>query len=182
MAEPDSSALADVIAIFLRRRGVQVRHISELRTGLELAVIERAAARLHTASTATAETMTARLEHSLRAETEQGPELAFSRGEDFHSTLGSLTGNPALQLVHHVTMRLGWQFFSQLASGNPQVSAISAPAALEPVHREITEALLAGDAEVALMRMRAHLNITGRTPPDRPGTARPALQLFRSRD
>ena len=163
VAEPDSSALADVIAIFLRRRGVKVRHISELRTGLELAVIERAAARLRTASTATAETMAARLEHSLRAETEQGPELAFSRGEDFHSTLGSLTGNPALQLVHHVAMRLGWQFFSQLASGNPQVSAISAPAALEPVHREITEALLAGDAEMALMRMRAHLNVTGFT-------------------
>ncbi|MCV7175210.1 FCD domain-containing protein, partial [Mycolicibacterium sphagni] len=73
-------------------------------------------------------------------------------------------GNPALQLLHRVTMRLGWQFFSQLATANPRVNAISEPAAIEPAHRDITEALRAGDAELAVMRMRAHMNATASPP------------------
>ncbi len=164
VAEPDSTALAEIIAIYLRRRGVKLRHISDLRTGLELAVTERAGERLRAAQPADLETMAADLTQSLRAESELGFALAFSRGEDFHSVLGGLTGNPALQLLHRVTMRLGWQFFSQLATKNPRVNAISEPAAIEPAHRDITEALSAGDAELAVMRMRAHMTATASPP------------------
>jgi DNA-binding FadR family transcriptional regulator len=155
--EPDISALTDIMAIYLRRRGVKVRHITELRTGLELAVVEQAA---HTLRTEDSHAEV--IERALRAETEQGLAPAFGHGEDFHSALGGLTGNRALQLVHSVTMRLGWQFFSQLATTDPRVGAMTQelPATVGPAHRGIAEALLAGDAELAVMRMRAHMTAT----------------------
>jgi DNA-binding FadR family transcriptional regulator len=156
VAEPDSSALADVIAIYLRRHGLRLHHITDLRIGLEVAVVERAAARVADLSPDEVEA----LEKSLKAETEQGLESAFAGGSDFHSVLARLTGNPALELVHRVTMRLGWQFFSQLASAHPRVGALSASDAVGHAHRDIIDALLAGDAELAVMRMRAHMIAT----------------------
>lgn len=155
--EPDISALTDIIAIYLRRRGVTVRHIMALRTGLELAVVEHAAHNLRTTGTdATA------IEAAMRSEAEHGLAPAFGHGEDFHSTLGRLTGNRALQLVHSVTMRLGWQFFSQLAADDPQVAALSQslPLTVGRAHQGIAEALAAGDTELAVMRMRAHMHET----------------------
>ncbi|OBF12021.1 FCD domain-containing protein [Mycobacterium sp. ACS4331] len=156
VAEPDSSALADVITIYLRRRGIELRHITDLRTGLELAVVERAAARLSEQRDDDVEA----LQRSLHTEAEQGLEMAFARAEDFHSMLARLTGNRALELVHRVTMRLGWQFYSEIATANPRVGALSAPAVIEPAHQDITDALVAGDAELAIMRMRAHMVAT----------------------
>lgn len=157
VTEPDVSALADIIAIYLRRRGVTTGHIAELRSGLELAAVERAATRLCTDGR-TAET----IERALCAESEQGMALAFSHGEDFHSVLARLTGNRALQLVHRVTMRLGWQLFSQSAVDDPRVGVISQslPSTVGPAHRGIADAVIAGDAELAAMRMRAHMAAT----------------------
>lgn len=157
VTEPDISALTDIITIYLRRSGVKPRHIGELRTGLELAVVERAAANLETNDNSAA-----LIAQALVAESEQGMALAFSNGQDFHSTLAKLTGNRALQLVHRVAMRLGWQFFSQYALDDPRVGAFSAalPSTVGPVHTGIAEALLAGDTELAVMRMRSHMSAT----------------------
>lgn len=157
VTQPDTSALVDIMAIYLRRRGVTTRHIGELRTGLELAVVERAATRLQEGSHDTAA-----VERALRAESEHGMASAFGHGEDFHSVLAALTENRALQLVHGVTMRLGWQFFTQYAADDPRVAAISESlaATVGPAHEGIAEALLAGDAELAVMRMRAHMTAT----------------------
>lgn len=155
VAEPDISALADIITIHLRRRGVRLRDIMDLRTGLELAVVERAAAGLRShPDRADA------LERSLHCESEQGLALAFAHNEDFHSVLAALTDNRALQLFHRVTMRLGWQFFAHLAENNPRVDAISRPSEIEPAHRGIIDALVAADVELAVMRMRTHMTET----------------------
>jgi DNA-binding FadR family transcriptional regulator len=157
VTEPDISALVGIIALYLRRRGVKTRHIADLRTGLELAVVERAATRL----TPGGDDVGA-IEQALRTESEQGMALAFVHNEDFHTVLGTLTGNRALQLVHQVTMRLGWQFFSQFAVDDPRVGAISRslPEMVGPAHRGIADALAAGDVELALMRMRTHMTAT----------------------
>lgn len=160
VAEPNISALADIITIYLRRCGVHLRDIMDLRTGLELAVVERAAADLQ-AHPDHAEA----LERSLHCESEQGLALSFAHGEDFHSMLGALTHNRALQLFHRVTMRLGWQFFAQFSENDPRVGAISRPSKIEPAHRNIVDALIAGDTELAVMRMRAHMNETSAPAP-----------------
>ncbi|BBY78413.1 GntR family transcriptional regulator [Mycolicibacterium parafortuitum] len=158
VTEPDISALVDIIVIYLRRRGVTPAHLGELRTGLELAVVERAAARLRAG-----EHDAAAVEQALRAETEEGMALAFGHGTDFHSVLAGLTDNRALQLVHSVTMRVGWQFFTEVAADDPQVAAFSEglTATVGPAHEGIADALLAGDTELAVMRMRAHMAATG---------------------
>ncbi len=160
VAEPDMAALTDIIAIYLRRRGVSLRHILELRTGLELAVVARAADRIRTAADPAG--YAEQIEAALRAETEHGVAQAFGSDEDFHSMLGALTGNSAIELLHRVTMRLGWQFFEQVAGGDPRLSAMSEslPAVVGPAHRGIADALLAGDSELAVMRMRAHMTET----------------------
>lgn len=157
VTEPDASALTDIISIYLRRRGVKTRHIGELRTGLELAIVERAAAALRGGG-GDAEV----IERALRAEAEQSMALAFGHSEDFHSVLGRLTGNRALQLLHHVTIRLGWQFFSQIAAADPRAGALfnSLPTSVRPAHQGIADAMLAGDTELAVMRMRAHMTAT----------------------
>lgn len=157
VTEPDISAVVDIISIYLRRHGVNVRHIAELRTGLELALVARAAEAVRSGAADTAA-----IERALHAESEQGLALAFGHREDFHSMLGALAGNRALDLVHSVTMRLGWQFFSQFAMDDPRVGAISQalPATVGPAHQGIADALLAGDAELAVMRMRAHMTET----------------------
>lgn len=160
VAEPDISALVDIITIYLRRRGVRLRDIMDLRTGLELAVVEQAAATLRV-EPGRAEA----LEQSLHHECDKGLGLAFSHGEDFHSTLASLTDNSALRLVHGVTMRLGWHFFAQLTDVDPRIGALSQPSKIEPAHRGIVDALVAGDAELAVMRMRVHMTAT--SPPNR---------------
>ncbi|GAB3005020.1 FadR/GntR family transcriptional regulator [Mycobacterium bourgelatii] len=155
VAEPDISALTDIITIYLRRRGVRLRDIADLRIGLELAVVERAAAALR-ARPEDAEL----LERSLRRESEHGLALAFDHGEDFHSALAAITGNRVLQLAHRVTMRLGWQFFSQLAASDPAVGAMSRPSKIEPAHQGVIDALVTGDTELAVMRMRTHMTET----------------------
>lgn len=160
VAEPDDSALVEIITIYLRRRGVRLRDIMDLRTGLELAVVEHAAAALR-ADPRRADV----LEQSLHHECDKGLGPAYFHGEDFHSTLASLTDNNALRLVHSVTMRLGWHFFAQLADADPRLGAISSPSKIEPAHRGIVDALTGGDAELAVMRMRAHMTATSAPEP-----------------
>jgi DNA-binding FadR family transcriptional regulator len=166
VTEPDIAAVVDIIAIYLRRHGVQLQHIADLRFRLELAVVARAAEALRPRSRrAGRETdgEVGMLEAALRAEAEQGPAAAFDRGEDFHTMLGRLTGNRALSLVHSVVLRLGWQFFAQSAADDPRAQALSQnlPSAVLPAHQGIADALLAGDVELAVARMRSHLAETG---------------------
>jgi DNA-binding FadR family transcriptional regulator len=149
VAAPDSSAVTDIIAIYLRRRGVAPNHVIEMLTGLELAVVERVAARL---TSDDRDSVSA----PLRAYLESGPGGGPHPGLDWHSLLASLTANSALELLHRVVMRLGWLFFSRLAEVDPAVRQLSEPSTVNPVHNGITEALLAGDKELAMMRMRAH--------------------------
>lgn len=153
---PDIVALTDIIAIYLRRHGVDTRHLEEVRTWLELAVVERVAANLK-ADGAEA------IRHALATESGQGFALAFSKREDFHSVLGGLTGNRALELVHRVTMRLGWQFFAEFATSDPRSREFARPEVIEPAHHGIAEALIAGDTDVAITRMRAHMTATSPT-------------------
>nr|WP_090276923.1 FCD domain-containing protein [Mycolicibacterium komanii]CRL70652.1 GntR family transcriptional regulator [Mycolicibacterium komanii] len=159
VTEPDSSALTEIISIYLRRHGVTAQHIEELRTGLELAVAERAAAAVRSGAVDVSV-----IEQALATESDQGVTAAYAKREDFHSVLARLSGNKALELVHRVTMRLGWNFFAQYADADPQALE-RASRVIDPAHRSIADALLAGDSELAVVRMRAHVSAT--LPPGR---------------
>jgi DNA-binding FadR family transcriptional regulator len=156
VAPAESAAITDIIAIYLRRHGVGPAHVVELLTGLELAVVERVSDRLGGDQ---AKPVAEALSSYLREDEKRGPHPAL----DWHSLLASLTGNRTLTRLHQVVMRLGWLFFSRTAETDPAVAQLSEPSTVEPVHTAITEALLAGDKELAMMRMRAHLTPLGST-------------------
>jgi len=146
---PDASALTDIVAIYLRRRGVSADHVVEVLVGLEVAVVDRVADRLtgHDAEPVAA---------TLRSYLDRGSAEETVTGVSWHSMLASLTGNRAVEILHRVTMSLGWLFFSRMAESDPSVWRLNEPSAVGPAHRGITEALLAGDRELATMRMRSH--------------------------
>ena len=151
VAAPDPAATTDIVAIYLRRRGITQDHFIELSDGLELAVLDRVGASLASNDNeATAKTLSAYLEGTTST-------IDGHPGVSWHSMLASCCGNRALELVHRVTMRLGWVFFSRMVESDPAARKLTAPASFEPAHQSITEALLGGDTELARMRMRAHL-------------------------
>jgi DNA-binding FadR family transcriptional regulator len=156
VAAPDPAALTDVVSIYLRRRGIQDDDFAELRSGFELAVIERVAARLADDNDPGQDEVAA----TLRAYLEGTSPIEGHAGVHWHAMIASCCGNRAIDLIHRVTMRLGWLFFSRNAESDPAVRRLSAPASFEPAHHGITQALLADDKELALMRMRAHLAAT----------------------
>jgi DNA-binding FadR family transcriptional regulator len=152
VASPDLSALTEIIAIYLRRRGVEPGELGEVRTGLELATLERAAAQMNPEAVAI-------IDRSLDTEAALGFYHAFRDGHDFHSVLATLTQNRALELVHRVSMRLGWLFFSQTES-DPAVQELARPTEVGHAHRDIADALRSGNTKAALARMRSHLAVT----------------------
>lgn len=146
----DPSAVTDIVAIYLRRHGVTPEHIVELLSGLELAVVERVS---HNLAGRDGERVAAPLREYVSGQVGDG---GADTGLAWHAMLASLTGNSALELLHRVVMRLGWLFFSRISQSDPALRRRAQPDFIDPVHHGITEALLAGDQELAMMRMRAH--------------------------
>ena len=81
--------------------------------------------------------------------------------------LGRLTGNRALSLVHSVTMRLGWQFFSQLAAENPRAGALPQYLASTVVtaHQSIADALGLKKALLVLPETNEKVELSARNIP-----------------
>jgi DNA-binding FadR family transcriptional regulator len=80
-------------------------------------------------------------------------EAAFV-GQDLHNTLAAVSGNPVLELVTQVLMRLTRLHFT-VPPGAPDPLPFGD---LVAVHARIVEAILAGDDELARHRMRRHLD------------------------
>ncbi len=150
VAPPSAAAITEIAANYLRRRGVTHVQVAEVRVGIELAMIERLAARSSAADAGL-------LRDALGAEASLGPAYAFERGQDLHGVLGSLAGNRALTLIHRVLLRLAGALFersSPSGTGRPGAEQL---AEVELAHRGIVEALIAGDHELAAQCLRAHL-------------------------
>lgn len=151
---PDPTAVSDIIAIYLRRHGLTADHIVELLAGLELAVVERAADQI---AGPDGERYAQPLREYL---SDHESRSAPDGGIGWHILIGTLTGNNALELLHRVVMRLGWMFFARIAQQDATARLGSEPDSVNPVHDGITHALLAGDKELAMMRMRSHRVVT----------------------
>ena len=150
VAPPSAAAITEIVANYLRRRGVTHLQVAEVRVGIELAMIERVAAR-PTASDAT------RLRGALDAEARLGPAYAFEGGHDLHGVLGSLAGNRALELVHRVLLRLAGVLFGQgLPSGSARPTTQQL-AEVQSAHHSIAEALIRGDHDQAAQHLQVHL-------------------------
>ena len=150
MAPPSAAAITDIAANYLRRRGVTHDQVAEVRLGVELAMIDRLAAR-------TSAEDAAQLRGALDAEARLTPGYAFGGGQDLHGVLGSLAGNRALALIHRILLRLAGALFEHAGpsgAGRPTAEQL---VEVGSAHQGIAEALIRGDRDEAAQLLREHL-------------------------
>ena len=97
VSPPSAVAVTEVVAIYLARSGVSVENLTEVRLGVELALIDLVIDRM-------SDEHADKLPRSARAdEAESAP---VNTAHDLHATIASLAGNHALELVELVLIRL----------------------------------------------------------------------------
>jgi DNA-binding FadR family transcriptional regulator len=147
VGEPDAGAVTEVVALHLARSGVRIDDLGELRTRLELVLIDLAVAQLDDDGVALLESLAER-------EAAASDEEYVAAIHDLHAEVAHLSGNRALELVLLVLIRL---------TRLHQARELSAEARrrirdnVAESHREITAAIVDRDADLARHRMRSHL-------------------------
>jgi DNA-binding FadR family transcriptional regulator len=142
---PQLDAVAESIALFLRYERASRAQLFELRVTIELAATAQAAARVD-------EQAAARLRACIAAERRRGygDTLASARPHALHVLIAELSGNPAMRLFARV--------LADLTSRDADVTVDARRAAAHGLaHHRIAEAIVAGDAPLAQLRMRRHL-------------------------
>jgi DNA-binding FadR family transcriptional regulator len=145
--EPGVESITAGVALHVDRLGVEPRHLFEVRVAIELAVLNLAMAHLD-------DVALDRLEHALETErTATSSELTLT-GHDLHIVLAGLTGNPVIELLVQVLVRV--TRFHMAAPGEadepiPTRDVIG-------VHQGLVDAVVSRDLELARHRMRRHLD------------------------
>ena len=98
VVEPGIEAVTDAVALHVDRGGIEPRHLFEVRSAVEMTVLDRVLATLD-------EDGRARLADALVREREAGDVLP-AVGRDVHSVLAQVAGNRVLELLTMVLMRL----------------------------------------------------------------------------
>jgi DNA-binding FadR family transcriptional regulator len=146
---PDESSVGNAVTMFLEYLRVAPELVSEARSAIEIACIELAAQRI-------GEDDIAPLRAIVAAEPEV-PTLENRRGlVEVHLAIADLSGNPVLALF----VRILHTLIEERAPTFPDPLDENLAAAYRRVHDEhaaIVEALAAGDASLARLRMVRHL-------------------------
>lgn len=141
-SEPSASAVTEITAIYLARRGMRLADVAELRTGVEVALAGLAAARLDAPGSA-------RLREAIGREQERD-----DAAHDLHAAVASAAGNRVLELIALVLVRLSWLHRTdRLAPAREQERTMALRA-----HEAIAAAVDSGDRELSRQRMRRHLD------------------------
>jgi DNA-binding FadR family transcriptional regulator len=149
VCSPDASPATRAFVIYLEYVGTSVEDLLRARR-----LLEPLAARL------AAEAVTEDEVDRLRALVEReraGIDDPARSSSDFHVLLGRLSGNAVLRLFIEVLTRLTSRY-AQTSSRTAKEVVTEARAAATARHAEITEAVTAGDAAVAQLRLTAHLD------------------------
>ena len=148
VAAPDIGAVTDVVALYLARRGMEVADLADLRTRLELGLVDSAVDRLDDAGVG-------RLRAALAREQQVSDgELLASADDDLHAVLAGIAGNRALELVARVLIRLTRMHEVERL---PRTARRRIGEEVRRAHAGITEALVERDGELARHRLRSHL-------------------------
>ncbi len=148
---PSTNAITQVAAIYLARRGMKLAELAELRTGVEVALTDLAAARIDDVGAEGLSAALAREERSTDTE-------RTGAARDLHAAVAAAAHNRVLQLVALVLIRLSR--LHQMERLAPKAAAHSAAEALR-THEGIARAIEDGDRELARHRMRRHLEALG---------------------
>jgi DNA-binding FadR family transcriptional regulator len=156
VSQPNGSAVATEMTLYMEYRGVTPAHLFETRKALELTCVEVASAHL-------GEEGIDRLRKALALE------QAGAYRSALHLEIAALTGNPALEL-----------FVDVLA----QITSMHAPDHAPPgdgfaesdrAHVAIVEAMIAGDIAVAKHRMMRHIEAMSAALVEGPPLRRPRV-------
>jgi DNA-binding FadR family transcriptional regulator len=149
--EPSAAAVSDVAAIYLARRGMRLSDLAEVRTGVEIAIAGLAAARIDADGAAA-------IKVALDREAKTPEDDQADAVHDLHAAVAAAAGNRVLELIALVLIRLSLIYqIERLATGaREQISAEVLRA-----HEGIAAAVESGDRELALHRMRRHLEALG---------------------
>ena len=148
VTEPRLSTVGDTVALYLERRGMGADSLAELRAGVELAALDRVLDKID-------DDVRAGLQQALDAE-RNATDADFVEvvGHDLHTALAALTGNPVLELIVLVLLRLTRLHIVNPTGRRPRALIDE----LTRTHGRIVEAILAEDRELARHRMRRHLD------------------------
>jgi DNA-binding FadR family transcriptional regulator len=144
---PSVVAVTDVAAIYLARRGLRPVELTELRTWVEVAIVDLAASRMDAEGRAG-------IEEALSRELTTTDAERAEAVHDLHAAVATAAHNRALDLVALVLIRLSrLHQIEQLAEkARDQIRA-----EVHRTHQGIADAVVAGDRELARHRMRRHL-------------------------
>ena len=143
---PGVEATTEAIAMHVERHGITPAQLFEVRTAIELAVLDRVLEHPDPE-------IVARLRDALTAEQSATRSEFVGVGHDLHDVLAELTGNRVLQLLTQVLVRL-----SRRRATPPDDAVDKVPAAhIHRVHTKLVEAIVDGDRELARHRARRHL-------------------------
>lgn len=147
VAEPGVGATIEAVALYLHRVGITPAQLFEVRSAVELAVLDRGMASMD------ADALT-ELHAALDAERGATVEELRDLAHGVHAVLAGISGNRVLQLLVLVLLRL-----TRIHQGSTPRRRVDREAAegLARVHSRIVDAIAAGDAELARVRMRRHL-------------------------
>jgi DNA-binding FadR family transcriptional regulator len=148
---PSAHAVTEVTAIYLARHGMTLGDLAELRTGVEVAITDLAAARVNDEGTAALQEALAREEHA-------SDEELVEAVHDLHAAVAEVADNRVLLLVAQVLIRLSR--LHQIERLAPKTRSQIADEVLR-THEGIAAAVEAGDRELARHRMRRHLEALG---------------------
>jgi DNA-binding FadR family transcriptional regulator len=144
-------AVTEITAIYLARRGMTLGDLAELRTGVEVAITDLAAARVDEEGTAALRAALTREEHASQSELVEAV-------HDLHAAVAEVAHNRVLLLVAQVLIRLSR--LHQIERLAPKTRNQIAAEVLR-THEGIADAIEAGDRELARHRMRRHLEALG---------------------
>ena len=144
---PRADAVTDVAAIYLARRGMKIPELAELRTDVEVAIAELAAARVNASGVA-------RLHEAMTREEEDAIAGRADAAYLLHAAVAEVARNRVLHLVALVLIRL-----SRLHQADrlPAKAQKQIRAEVLRTHAGIIEAIEAADPEKARERMQQHL-------------------------
>jgi DNA-binding FadR family transcriptional regulator len=147
VAQPGIEAVTDAVALHVERRGIRPDQLFEVRTVVEMAVLDDVMLHLDEPGVAT---ILAALDAERNASRAEFPVV----GHDLHTVLAQVAGNRVLELLAAVLVRL-----TRIHNAPP--SGVPDPLPSQDVvrvHRRIVEAVLARDIDLARHRMRKHLD------------------------
>jgi DNA-binding FadR family transcriptional regulator len=145
--EPSASAVTDVAAIYLARRGMRLADLAELRTGVEVAIAGLAASRIDPDGVS-------RLKVALECEA-KSPEAEHAQvAHNLHEAVAATAHSRVLELVALVLIRL-CQIY-QIERLAPRTRT-QIRAEVHRAHEGIAAAVESGDRELTRHRTRRHL-------------------------